>query len=95
MINLLKENLHKACNGMKVQANKNRTERVFLVGDWVYLRLQPYRHTSLASRTNLKLSHRFFGPFQILKKIGIVAYKLALPEAAHLHPIFHVSCLKK
>jgi hypothetical protein len=94
-ISLLKENLHKARNRMEVQDDKNRTEREFLEGDWVYLRLQPYSHKSLASRKNLKLSPRFFGPFQILQRIGTVAYKLDLPEAARLHPVFHVSCLKK
>jgi hypothetical protein len=95
IINLLKEHLNKAQNRMKLQANKNRTELVFQEGDWVYLRLQPYHHKLVASRKNLKLSPRFFGPFQVLQKIGSVTYKMDLPAAARLHPVFHVSCLKK
>jgi hypothetical protein len=94
-ISLLKEHLQLAQNRMKTQADKHHTERVFEEGDWVYLRLQPYRHKSLALRRNLKLSPRFYGLFQILSYIGSVAYKLALPPEARLHPIFHVSCLKK
>jgi hypothetical protein len=42
MLDLLKEHLQLACNRMKSQADKNRTECVFQQGDWVYLRLQPY-----------------------------------------------------
>jgi hypothetical protein len=95
IINLLKEHLHKARNQMKIQADKTRTERVFQEGDWVYLRLQPYRHKSLAAQKNLKLSPHFFGPFRILQKVDTVAYKPDLPAAARLHPVFHVSCLKK
>jgi len=94
-ISLLREHLHVAQNRMKTQADRHRTERVFAEGDWVYLRLQPYRQKSLALRKNLNLSPRFYNPFQILSRIGSVAYKLALPAEARIHPVFHVSYLKK
>jgi len=44
---------------------------------------------------NLKLPPRFFGPFQVLSRVGSIAYRLDLPLDARLHPAFHVSCLKK
>lgn len=44
----LRENLSQAQERMKYYANKGRSEREFAVGDWVYLKLQPYKQTSLA-----------------------------------------------
>ena len=70
-------------------------ERSFEVGEWVYLRLQPYRHSSVALHQNLKLSPQFFGPFQIIQRVGEVAYKLKLPETSKIHLVFHVSNLKQ
>ena len=49
-LQLLKDNLATAQARMKFFADKKRTEREFLVGDWVYLKLQPYRQTSIALR---------------------------------------------
>ncbi|XP_070049786.1 uncharacterized protein [Nicotiana tomentosiformis] len=59
----LKENLVQAQARMKFYSDKNRFERVLEVGDWVYLKLQPYRQSSIAVRRNLKLSARFYGPY--------------------------------
>ncbi|XP_074356059.1 uncharacterized protein LOC141695734 [Apium graveolens] len=51
-------------------ADIHRREETFKVGDNVYLKLQPYRQRTLATRPNEKLSPRFFGPYSIIKKIG-------------------------
>ena len=50
---------------------------------------------SLQAHHCQKLSPRYFNPFQVLAKIGPVAYKLALPSYVRIHDIFHVSVLKK
>nr|KYP34631.1 hypothetical protein KK1_044394 [Cajanus cajan] len=60
----------------------------------VLVKLQPYRQLSLALRKNQKLGMRYFGPFPIIEKIGMVAYTLKLLDIARIHPIFHVSVLK-
>lgn len=80
---------------MKKQADQHRSECSFSVGDLVYLKLQPYGRTSLAPRSHQKLAFHFFGPFCITSRIGTVAYKLELPAHSSIHPVFHVSHLKK
>lgn len=65
------------------------------MGDLVSLKLQLYRQTSLALRKNLKLSSKYYGPCLITASIEFVAYKLASPPESKVHPVFHVSLLKK
>ena len=95
MIRLLKENLHQAQSKMKKMVDKHQTKREFEVNDWVYLRLQPFKQASLALRKDKKLAPKFYGPYKVFQRIGQVAYKLELPSHSKIHPVFHVSCLKK
>ena len=90
---LLKANLATAQERMKLQTDKHRQEREFQVGDWVYLRLQPFKQRSMHQKMG-KLAPKFYGPYQVIQRIGAVAYKLDLPADAKIHPVFHVSCLK-
>ena len=88
-------NLLRAQQRMKHYADLKSKDEAFAVGDMVYLRIQPYRQRSLAQRPFEKLAARYYGPFEILARIGQVAYKLLLPDTCHLHPVFHVSQLRR
>lgn len=91
MQQLVQQHLQRTRQKMKKQADKHRSERAFVEGDWVFLKLQPYVQLSLAPRSCQKLAFKFFGPFQIEKKVGSVAYKLKLPASSSIHPTFYVS----
>ncbi|PHT61120.1 hypothetical protein T459_35027 [Capsicum annuum] len=92
VLDLLKLNLSKAQDRMKEYADKGRIEDHFEEGDWVFVKLQPYKQQSLQSNQQHKLNRKYFGPYKVLKRIGLVAYKLQLPEEARIHPfIFRCS----
>jgi hypothetical protein len=70
---------------------KNNSE----VGDLVFLRLQPYRQSSMKKSGAEKLKPRFYGPYRIMRRVGEVAYELELREGSKIHNVFDVSFLKK
>lgn len=79
---------------MKKYADPKRRFHEFQVGQWVWLKLQPYRQHSVERRKFQKLSMKFYGPFLVEKKINEVAYRLALPPECKIFPVFHIDLLK-
>ena len=67
----------------------------FEVGNFVYLKVSPMRGTKRFAMKG-KLAPRDVGPYRITQRVGKLAYRLALPaEMSAVHPVFHVSQLKK
>jgi hypothetical protein len=90
----IKQNLKDAQDRQKSYADKGRTHREFKVGDHVFLKVKANR-SSLKLGNCSKLAARYCGPFEILERIGPVAYMIALPASMYVHNVFHVSLLKK
>ncbi|GJU37405.1 putative reverse transcriptase domain-containing protein [Tanacetum coccineum] len=79
----------------KSYADKRRKPLEFSVGDYVLLKVSPWKGVVLFGKKG-KLAPRFVGPFEIIEKVGPVAYQLDLPEELNdVHDKFHVSNLKK
>ena len=79
----------------KSYADVRRRPLEFEVGNHVFLKVMPKRWVVIFGKRG-KLSPRFSGPFEILERVGTVAYRLALPpNMSGVHEVFHVSMLQK
>ncbi|GJY54061.1 putative reverse transcriptase domain-containing protein [Tanacetum coccineum] len=91
----IKDRLKSARDHQKSFADKRRKPLEFSVGDYVLLKVSPWKGVVRYGKKG-KLAPRFVGPFQIIEKVGPVAYRLDLPEELiGVHDTFHVSNLKK
>ncbi|XP_071924879.1 uncharacterized protein [Coffea arabica] len=94
-VKLIRERFQTAQSRQKSYADTRRKDLQFEVGDKVFLRVKPLKG-GVVSKKGKKLKPSYVGPFEILKRIGKVAYQLRLPSSkAKVHNVFHVSMLKK
>ncbi|KAL0551236.1 hypothetical protein IC582_010322 [Cucumis melo] len=94
-IQKIRSRMHTAQSRQKSYADMRRKDLEFEIGDKVFLKVAPMKGVLRFERRG-KLSPRFVGPFEILERIGPVAYRLALPPSlSTVHDVFHVSMLRK
>ncbi|KAH0710891.1 hypothetical protein KY284_012318 [Solanum tuberosum] len=94
-VRMIRERLKTAQSRQKSYADVRRRDLEFKVGDWVYLKVSPMKGVVRFGKKG-KLSPRYVGPYEIIRRVGKVAYELGLPKEMELvHPVFHVSMLRK
>ena len=94
-VSLIQQRLLMAQSQQKIYADIRRQPLEFEVGDHVFLKVMPKRGV-VRFRKRGKLLPRFIGPFEILERVGTVAYRLALPPSmSGVHEVFHVSMLRR
>ena len=91
-VQLVQDKMRAAQSRQKSYANNRRRELKFDVGDHVFLKISPFKRVMRFGQRG-KLSPRYIGPFEILRRWRSIAYELALPpELSSVH-LFHVSML--
>ena len=93
-VQVIKANMKAAQDRHNSLVYRHTTDRVFDIGNWVFLKLSPWKGV-VRFRKKGKLSSRYIRPYQVIKRVGDVAYRLELPsELARVHKVFHVSMLR-
>ncbi|KAG8496459.1 hypothetical protein CXB51_007559 [Gossypium anomalum] len=93
-VKVIRDCLKAASDRQKSYADLKRKDIEFQVGDKVFLKVSPWKKVLRFGRKG-KLSPRFIGPYEVIEKVGPVAYRLALPpELEKIHDVFHVSMLR-
>ena len=94
-VHSIRKRLHMAQSRHKSYADRRRQPLEFEVGDHVFLKVMPKREVVRFGKRG-KLTPRYIGLFEILERVGTVAYRLALPPSlSSVHEVFHVSMLRK
>ena len=93
IVKQMQVNLKLTQDKQKSQVDLKRTQKEFQVGEHVFIKVRP-KKISLILGSCDKLTPRYCRPFEILSRIGQVAYQLALPLNLKVHNVFHISVLK-
>ncbi|KAL0456204.1 UNVERIFIED_CONTAM: Transposon Tf2-12 polyprotein [Sesamum latifolium] len=94
-IQVVKKCLKVAQDRQKSYVDKHRREMEYEVGDKVFLKVSPWKGILRFGRQG-KLSPRYIGPYEIIERIGPLAYRLVIPtELSQIHDVFHVSILQR
>ncbi|KAL6226009.1 hypothetical protein ACLB2K_004857 [Fragaria x ananassa] len=94
-IKVVRNRLKAAQSRQKSYADVRMKDLEFQVGDWVFLKLSLWKGVVRFGKCG-KLSPRYIGPYEIIERVGYLAYRLALPpELSRIHNVFHVSMLRK
>jgi len=94
-VKLIQERMRAAQSRKRSYYDRRRKDLEFVVGDHVFLRVTPWTGVGRALKSR-KLTPRFIGPFEFLKRVDPVAYQVALPPSlSNLHSVFHISQLRK
>ena len=94
-VDLIRKRILTAQNRQKSYTDRRRQPLEFEVGDHVFLKVMPKRGVVRFGKQG-KLAPRYIGSFEVLERMGTVAYQLALPSSlSGVHEMFHVSMLRK
>ena len=94
-VKMIRERLKVAADRQKSYTDLKRKDIQYEIGEKVFLKVSPWKKV-LRFGKNGKLSPRFIGPYEVIEKVGLVAYRLALPpELEKIHNVFHVSMLRR
>ncbi|KAL6219536.1 hypothetical protein ACLB2K_007295 [Fragaria x ananassa] len=92
---MVRDRLKAAQSRQKSYAHVHKKDLEFQVGDWLFLKLSPWKEVVLFGKRG-KLSPRYIGLYEIIELVGSLAYRLVLPlELSRLHNVFHVSMFRK
>ena len=94
-VKIIREILKVSNDRQKSYADMKIKDISYEIGEKVFLKLSPWKKVMRFGKKG-KLSPRFIGPYEVIEKVGPVAYKLALPlELEKIHSVFHVSMLRR
>ena len=92
---MIRERLKVATDIQNSYADMKRKDVRYEIGEKVFLKVSPWKKVMRFGRKG-KLSPRFIGPYEVIEKVGPMAYRFALPpELEKIHNFFHVSMLRR